>query len=79
MKDDFNIKQTNIELQLDHYKLDGVGPVDNKPSTDKLHHFVEKKKCCGGWTFIKNFSSPALTVSDLWYFEDLEEKAHWPN
>ena len=25
-------------------KLDGVGPVDNRPSTDKLHHFVEKKK-----------------------------------
>ena len=25
-------------------KLDGVGPVDNRPSTDKLHHFVKKKK-----------------------------------
>ena len=25
-------------------KLDGVGPVDNKPSTDKLHNFVQKKK-----------------------------------
>ena len=24
-------------------KLDGIGPVDNKPSTDKLHHFVQKK------------------------------------
>ena len=24
-------------------KLDGVGPVDNRPSTDKLHHFVKKK------------------------------------
>ena len=24
-------------------KLDGVGPVDNSPSTDKLHHFVQKK------------------------------------
>ena len=24
-------------------KLDGVGPVDNRPSTDKLHHFVQKK------------------------------------
>ena len=33
---------------LDDYvlfvKLDGVGPVDNRPSTDKLHHFVRKKK-----------------------------------
>ena len=24
-------------------KLDGVGPVDNRPSTDKFHHFVKKK------------------------------------
>ena len=24
-------------------KLDGVGPVDNRPSTDKLHNFVQKK------------------------------------
>ena len=24
-------------------KLDRVGPVDNRPSTDKLHHFVKKK------------------------------------
>ena len=26
-----------------HRKLDGIGPVDNRPSTDKLHHFVKKK------------------------------------
>ena len=24
-------------------KLDGVGPVDNRPSTAKLHQFVKKK------------------------------------
>ena len=24
-------------------KLDGVGSVDNRPSTDKLQHFVQKK------------------------------------
>ena len=24
-------------------KLDGVGPVDNRPSTDQLHHFAKKK------------------------------------
>ena len=24
-------------------ELDGVGPVDNRPSTDKLHNFVWKK------------------------------------
>ena len=28
----------------------------------------------GGWTFSQNFSSLALTVCDLWYYEDLEEK-----
>ena len=28
----------------------------------------------GGWTFSQNFSSLALTVYDLWYYEDLEEK-----
>ena len=25
-------------------KLDGVGPVDTRPSTDKLHHIVKKNK-----------------------------------
>ena len=25
-------------------KLDGVGPVDNRPSTDKLQQFVKKNK-----------------------------------
>ena len=30
-----NIKSTN---------LDGVGPADNRPSTDYLYHFVQKKK-----------------------------------
>ena len=27
-------------------KLDGVGPVDNRPSTDKLYHFFIKNKKC---------------------------------
>ena len=26
------------------FKLDGVGPVDNRPSTNKLHYFVKKKE-----------------------------------
>ena len=30
--------------QLNVRKLDGVGPVDNRPSTDKLHYFVKKNK-----------------------------------
>ena len=32
---------------------------------------------CGGWIFSQDFSSLALTVCDLWYFKDLEEKADW--
>ena len=33
----------------------------------------------GGWTFSQNFSSLALTICDLWYYEDLEEKDDWLN
>ena len=35
---------TPSSIYIGHYdkKLDGVGPVDNRPSTDKLHHFVKK-------------------------------------
>ena len=29
--------------KLSPQKIDGVGPVDNRPSTDKLHHFERKK------------------------------------
>ena len=29
--------EVSSEMKL---KLDGVGPVDNRPSTDQLHHFV---------------------------------------
>ena len=27
-----------------YVKLEGVGPVDNRPSTNKLHQFVQEKK-----------------------------------
>ena len=78
-------------------KLDGVGPVDNRPSIDKLHHLVQQKKktwhvtpdmlhvthdmwhvthdLFGGLKFSQNVSSLALTVCDLLYYEELEEKA----
>ena len=37
------LKFTNIQnVQVSVTKLDGVGPVDNRPSTDKLHHFKKK-------------------------------------
>ena len=30
--------------QQSHLKLNGVGPVDNRPSIDKLHHIVKKQQ-----------------------------------
>ena len=30
-------------------ELDGVGPVDNRPSTDKLHQIVKKKEKKKKW------------------------------
>ena len=33
-----------IIFRMSHIKLDGVGPVDNRPSPDKFHHFVKKQK-----------------------------------
>ena len=36
---------TGLELQdcTRRGKLDGVGPVDNRPSTDEHHHFITQK------------------------------------
>ena len=75
-------------IALVKWKLDRVGPIDNRPSNNKLCHLFEKRKkkcdmwhvihdltCWVGWTFSQNFISLALTVSDLWYYEDSEEKA----
>ena len=33
-----------IKILHRHDKLDRVGPVDNRPSINKLHYFVQKKK-----------------------------------
>ena len=45
-------------------------PRDTWHVTRDMRHMT----CLGGWTFSPNFSSLALTVHDLWYYEDLEEK-----
>ena len=37
------VKQVFITA-MQRIKLDGVGPVDNRPSTNKLHHFFEKRR-----------------------------------
>ena len=36
-------ENTMIKITVNLIKLDGVGPVGNIPSTDKLHHFFNKK------------------------------------
>ena len=36
-------KGNNVTIQTCR-KLDGVGPIDNRPSPNKLHYFVKKKK-----------------------------------
>ena len=33
-----------LEMSGNGWKQYGVGPVDNRSSTDKLHHFVKKNK-----------------------------------
>ena len=30
----------HVPRYKNNLKLDGVGPVDNRPSTDELHHFI---------------------------------------
>ena len=39
-------KLTSSQRNLQTPKLEGVGTDDNRPSTDKLHDFVKKKKNC---------------------------------
>ena len=72
-------------------KLDGVGPVENRSSTNELQQFVSwhlihdtwQVKNGGRWTFTQNFSSLALPVWVQWCFEGLEEKddrlSQWMN
>ena len=48
---------------LELVKLDGVGPVDNRPSTNKLNHFIKKSRI---WE-TKNLSTDADSRSDtIW-------------
>ena len=44
--------------------------------TCQMTHDMWHMTGCGGWTCSQNFSSLDLTVCDLWYYEDLDEKAH---
>ena len=74
-----------------YIKLDGVGPVDNRPSTNELHHFVKKKKIkknvtcdtwhmtCDMWWRLNILSKCQVSSLTIWegrWFEDLEEKVY---
>ena len=57
-KNNFTVIFLIIYFSLKEFKLDGIGPVDNRPSTDKFEHFVHTKKnvtcdmwhvTCGTW------------------------------
>ena len=39
---EINTSHALLRNAVGDVELDGVGPVDNRPSTDKLHHFVKK-------------------------------------
>ena len=46
------IESLAFALSLSHKTRRGLGPIDNRPSTNKLHHFVKKKKIhvtCDTW------------------------------
>ena len=68
-------------------KLDGEGSVNNRPSTKNLQQFVRKKKknvTCDTWHMTYDMwyvvgGEHSLKICDLWYYEDLDEKAHWLN
>ena len=45
-------------------KLDGVGPVDNRPFTDKLHQFVKKKIKCDMWHMTRD---TCHLPCDMWH------------
>ena len=80
-----------MPLNQHSYKLDGVGPVDNRPSTDKLHHFVRKTKQKKTWHVTRDMWHVTCDTwhmtrlggwtfsQNLWYYEDLKEKDEWMN
>ena len=59
----------SLQYSENYNKLDGLGPVNNRPSTNKLHHFV-KKKCdmwqvtCDTWNVTRDMWH--VTCGMLW-------------
>ena len=43
-KEDYHYQESECHYYVYIVKLDGVGPVDDIPSPEKLNHFVKKQK-----------------------------------
>ena len=79
---DYAVMEVNNLIRYKTQKIDVVGPVDNRPSTNKLKknntwHVTRYRWHMthgGGWTFSQNFSFPALMVWDGQCLEDSEQK-----
>ena len=67
-------------------KIDGVGPVNKKPSTNYLHHFVQekKRKKWDMWHVTRDSwqvggGEPSLLIQLLRFFENIFTKDHQMN
>ena len=54
-----------MTYNLHQLKLDGVGPVDTRPSTDTLHNFVQKRRRKGKKTWHLTHDMSHVTC-DMW-------------
>ena len=74
----FRVQAFKMQLQVLYiyfFLLDGSGPVDNRPSPDKLHHFVWRKKekrkekmTCDTWHVIRDTWH---VTRDMWHVTHL--------
>ena len=58
-------------MEVIQEELDGVGPIDNRPSSDKLHHIVKKKSdmwyvTCDTWHFTHD---TWYVTRDMWHVQ----------
>ena len=61
------------------HKLDGVGPVDNRPSTNKLHQFVKKKHVtCDMWHVTRDIWHMWHATCDLLWGMNILSKFQLP-
>ena len=61
---DFPAKPVKQKKQVALKELDRVGPVNNRPSTNKLYHFVKKNKNKKTWHVTRDMSH---VTRDTWH------------